>query len=94
MSVYRDVRDHADELKKQYIDLTNYEALQLATKIVEIEAYKEANVTDREKAIPALEAIAICLGMSSQFSVTITDAVSSVAQAMNNVAEAIEKHEA
>ncbi|MVM36495.1 histidine kinase [Spirosoma sp. HMF3257] len=91
MSVSRDVRDQVEDLKERFPDLSNFEALQIATKIIKIEAYKEANVTDRKGAPSALEAIAQCLGKGGQFSLTITDAVNDVAQALNNMATAIEK---
>lgn len=93
MSVSKDVREQADDLIERYVELTTFEALQIATRIVEIEAYKEANVTNRNGAPSALEAIAICLGMKDQLSVTITDAVNDVARALDNVANAIESKE-
>lgn len=91
MSVLKDVRDYADDLKERYKDLSSFEALQIATKIVDVEAYRQAHVLDREGAPSALEAIAICLGMGGQFSVTITDAVNEVANQLGNVASAIEE---
>jgi len=90
MSVSKDVREQADDLIERYVELTTFEALQIATKIVEIEAYKEANMVGRDEAPTALEAIATCLGQGRQFSVTITDAVNDVARALDNVANAIE----
>lgn len=91
MSVLQDVRDHADSLKDRYKDLSNFEALQIATKVADIEAYKQAHVLDREGTPSALEAIAICLGMGGQFSVTITDALNDVASQLGNVASTLEE---
>lgn len=93
MSVSRDVRDQADDLIERYEELTSFEALQIAARIVEIEAFKEANNVGREKTIPSLEAIAMCLGMDKQFSYTIPKALSDVASAMNDVAEAMKKRD-
>ncbi|MCC5613453.1 hypothetical protein LC612_43970 [Nostoc sp. CHAB 5834] len=85
------VVEHVEDLKDRYKKLSDFEALQIATKVAEIEAYRQAHVIDWETSPSALEAIATCLGQGGQFSSTITDALNSVAESMGHVATAIEK---
>lgn len=51
----------AHEIKQEVSTLTDFEAMQLAVKLYEIESYRDANVVGHKTAPTALESIAMNL---------------------------------
>lgn len=76
MNYYQRVKRISEELKDDYKELTVYESLDIATKIVQSETIGDGLLVNNNNDPTALEAVAMILGYKKHFSTSIVDAIS------------------
>lgn len=89
MNYYKTVKDTAQDLKKDFKDLSTADALLIAAKIEQAElianAIKDGLLVNSSQKPVALEAIAMQLGFKGNISGTdLTEAVMSIQEAISN----------